>query len=112
MKAAMNGVPHLSVGDGWWAEGYTGDNGWLISAEADPADPAATDAAEADALYTLLENEVVPRFYARTADGVPQDWLRVVREAMRTSLIRFSTRRMLKQYVLEMYGPASLPPVE
>jgi len=60
----------------------------------------------------LLENEVVPRFYARTADGVPQDWLRVVREAMRTSLIRFSTRRMLKQYVLEMYGPASLPPVE
>ena len=55
MKAAINGVPHLSIGDGWWAEGYNGSNGWLIDGQADPDDHAATDAADADALYALLE---------------------------------------------------------
>ena len=55
MKAALNGVPHLSIGDGWWAEGYTGDNGWLIDGQADPKDHDAADAADAAALYTLLE---------------------------------------------------------
>ena len=55
MKAAINGVPHLSIGDGWWAEGYTGDNGWLIDGHADPNDHDAADAADAAALYTLLE---------------------------------------------------------
>ena len=70
MKAALNGVPHLSIGDGWWAEGYTGDNGWLIDGHADPDDHDATDAADADALYTLLEREVVPAFYDRDAAGV------------------------------------------
>ncbi len=107
MKAAMNGVPHLSIGDGWWAEGYNGANGWLIESQTNPDDTAATDAADADALYTLLEREVVPAFYDRTPAGVPTRWLSVVRESMRGSIPQFSTRRMVKQYVTEMYGPAA-----
>ena len=106
MKAALNGVPHLSVGDGWWAEGYTGDNGWLIDGQADPVDYDRSDAADAAALYTLLEQDVVPRFYDRDANGVPGRWLRVVREAMRTTMPRFSARRMLEEYVQRLYLPA------
>jgi len=107
MKAAMNGVPHLSIGDGWWAEGYNGANGWLIEGQANPDDQGATDAADADALYTILERDIVPAFYERDAAGIPVRWLEVVRESMRASIPRFSTRRMVKQYVTEMYGPAA-----
>ena len=107
MKAAMNGVPHLSIGDGWWAEGYNGRNGWLIESQTSPDDQAATDNADAESLYTLLETEIVPAFYDRADNGPSPRWLAVVREAMRSSIPRFSTRRMLKQYVTEMYGPAA-----
>ena len=65
MKAAINGVPHLSIGDGWWAEGFTGANGWVIDGGAPADNPDAVDAADADALYRLLEEEVVPAFYDR-----------------------------------------------
>jgi starch phosphorylase len=107
MKAAQNGVPHLSIGDGWWAEGYTGRNGWLIESHTNLDDQAATDAADAEALYHLIETEVVPAFYERDQRGIPGRWVQVVREAMRTTIPRFSTRRMLKQYVTEMYAPAA-----
>ena len=109
MKASLNGVPHLSIGDGWWAEGYNGRNGWLIESQANPDDHAAIDAADAHALYDLLENEVVPAFYDRDRGGrgLPRRWIAVVREAMRSNVPRFSTRRMVKQYVTEMYGPAA-----
>jgi starch phosphorylase len=109
MKASLNGVPHLSIGDGWWAEGYNGRNGWLIESQANPDDHAAIDAADANSLYELLENEVVPTFYDRDRDGrgLPRRWIAIVREAMRSNVPRFSTRRMVKQYVMEMYGPAA-----
>jgi starch phosphorylase len=107
MKASLNGVPHLSIGDGWWAEGFNGRNGWLIESQANPDDHAAVDAADANALYELLEQEVVPTFYDRDARGLPRKWIAIVREAMRSNVPRFSTRRMVKQYVSEMYGPAS-----
>lgn len=106
MKAALNGVPHLSIGDGWWAEGYNGRNGWLIDGRADPNHHEAADAADADSLYRLLEEEVVPAFYDRDERQVPRRWVEIVRESMRSNLPRFSTRRMLKQYVNEMYAPA------
>jgi starch phosphorylase len=106
MKASLNGVPHLSVGDGWWAEGFNGRNGWLIESQADPTDLAATDAADAESLYRLLEEQIVPAFYDRDERLVPRRWLQVVREAMRSNLPRFSARRMVKQYVNEMYTPA------
>ena len=107
MKAALNGVPHLSIGDGWWAEGFNGKNGWLIESHTNPDDQAATDAADAESLYSLLENEVVPRFYDRDPRGLPRQWIQVVREAMRSNVPRFSTRRMVKQYITEMYAPAA-----
>jgi starch phosphorylase len=107
MKASLNGVPHLSVGDGWWAEGFNGQNGWLIESSVNPDDHAATDAADAESLYRLLEQEIVPAFYERDASNIPHGWVRVVREAMRSNLPRFSARRMLKQYVMEQYTPAA-----
>jgi glycogen phosphorylase len=106
MKASLNGVPHLSIGDGWWAEGYNGENGWLIEGGKSDADPAEQDAADAGALYRLLEEQIVPTFYQRDEQGVPGRWLQFVREAIRSVAPRFSARRMLKQYAEEMYVPS------
>jgi starch phosphorylase len=107
MKAAINGVPHLSIADGWWAEGYNGRNGWQIESHTNPDDHAATDAADAEALYALLEEQIVPAFYERDGRHVPLRWIQLVREAIRSNLPRFSARRMVKQYVTEMYAPAA-----
>ena len=107
MKAGINGVPHLSIGDGWWAEGYNGSNGWVIDGQRGMEDPEAQDAADADALYRLLEEQVVPLYYQRDQHGVPHAWLRMVRECIRTVTPQFCARRMLKQYVAEMYVPAA-----
>ena len=109
MKASINGVPHLSIGDGWWAEGYTGHNGWLIEGQPAGTDPDAVDAADAEALYQLLEREIVPTFFDRDSQGIPRRWLSVVRQAIVTVTPRFSARRMVKQYADELYGPALRP---
>jgi glycogen phosphorylase len=106
MKASINGVPHMSIGDGWWAEGYSGRNGWLIEGQSSSGDADAVDAADAEALYQLLEREVVPTFYDRDAQGIPRRWLAYVREAIRTVTPRFSARRMVKEYAENMYTPA------
>ena len=110
MKACMNGVPQLSIGDGWWAEGYNGRNGWLIEGHAAASDEAATDQADADALYRLLETEIVPAFYDRDERLVPHRWVRIVKEAIRSVTPTFSTRRMVKDYVVRMYTPAMQQP--
>jgi starch phosphorylase len=107
MKAGINGVPHLSIGDGWWAEAYNGSNGWLIDGGASPDDGGAQDAADADALYRLLEEQVVPTFYQRDQHGVPHAWLRIVKECIRTVTPHFSAARMVRQYVEQMYVPAA-----
>ena len=109
MKASLNGVPHLSIGDGWWAEGYTGTNGWLIDGRTAADDPEQADRADAEALYQLLEQEVVPTYYDRDARDIPHLWLRIVKDAIRSVAPRFSTRRMLKQYAERMYLPAIGP---
>ena len=105
MKASINGVPQVSIADGWWAEGYTGQNGWLIESHPESGDYDAVDAADAEALYQILEREVVPTFYDRDPQGIPRRWLDVVRQAMLSVTPRFSARRMVKQYAEEMYGP-------
>ena len=110
MKAAINGTPHMSIGDGWWAEGFTGENGWLIEAQADPNDHGAQDWADVQAMYALIEHEIVPTFYDRGADGIPHGWLRIVKQSIRTVLPRFSARRMVKEYVKTMYVPAVRQP--
>jgi starch phosphorylase len=79
----------------------------LVESNTNPEDQAATDAADADALYRLLEDQIVPAFYDRDERLIPLRWLQVVREAMRSNLPRFSARRMVKQYVTEMYAPAA-----
>jgi starch phosphorylase len=106
MKAAINGVPHLSIGDGWWAEGFDGSNGWTIDGGVTDDDYDAVDAADAAALYRLLEEEVVPAFYERDASGIPHRWLATVKQSIRTVAPRFSARRMVKEYVGRMYAPA------
>ncbi len=107
MKASMNGVLHLSIGDGWWAEGYAGDNGWRIG-DGQTREPHDADAADAEALYRLLEEDVVPMFYDRDADGVPRQWVARVKRALATITPRFSARRMLRDYVEHAYAPAVL----
>ena len=107
MKAGINGVPHLSIGDGWWAEGYNGSNGWIIDGGPPDNDHDAQDAADADALYRLLEEQVVPTYYQRDQRGIPHAWLRIVKECIRTVTPQFSATRMIKEYVKEMYVPAA-----
>jgi starch phosphorylase len=106
-KAAVNGVPNLSILDGWWAEGYNGANGWAIDAGQEKFESEwAQDTAEAEALYDLLENEVVPLFYKRDADDVPRGWVQVMKESIRTAAPVFCTRRMVKEYAERFYVPA------
>jgi glycogen phosphorylase len=107
MKASINGALHLSTSDGWWVEGYTGSNGWLIDGGVASDDPAVVDAADAEALYRLLEEEVVPSFYERDADKMPRRWLQMVKEGIRTTMPRFGARRMVKQYAEQMYVPVA-----
>jgi starch phosphorylase len=104
MKAAVNGVPHLSIGDGWWAEGFTGSNGWTIDGGASGTHEEV-DAADANALYRLLEEDVVPAFYDRDAANVPHRWIAVVKEAICTVAPQFSARRMVKEYTSRFYAP-------
>ena len=107
MKAALNGVPHLSVLDGWWYEGYNGNNGWSIGDGPRTYDPEEEDIADAEALYRLLEDKVVPLYYDRDRDGIPHSWIRVVKEAIRSVVPQFCARRMLKEYTDQIYTKAA-----
>ncbi len=107
MKAAQNGVPNISVLDGWWDEGYQGDNGWAIGDREMRADEAAQDWSDAEDLYRLLEEELVPAYYERDKAGIPLRWVETMRRAMATSLWQFSTTRMLQEYTEGLYLPAA-----
>jgi starch phosphorylase len=106
MKAALNGVLHLSIRDGWWYEGYNGTNGWAIGDDVEAYDPKEEDESDAAALYRLLEEEIVPLYYRRDSNGVPHGWVHMIREAISSIVPVFSTRRMLKEYTERMYIPA------
>jgi starch phosphorylase len=107
MKAAANGVVNLSVLDGWWDEGWTGDNGWAIGSRETLQDEAAQDWADAMDLYRILEDEVVPEFYDRDATGIPVRWVDRMRRSIATTLWQFSTTRMLHEYTEGLYLPAA-----
>ncbi|MFL5675689.1 MAG: alpha-glucan family phosphorylase [Chloroflexota bacterium] len=109
MKAAQNGVPNVSVLDGWWDEGFQGDNGWAIGGRETDPDEAAQDWHDAQDLYRILEEEVIPAYYERDANGLPQRWLAVMRRAMATALWDFSTTRMLHEYTEKLYLPPADP---
>jgi starch phosphorylase len=107
MKAAMNGLINCSVLDGWWDEGFTGDNGWAIGGRQSNADEGAQDWADAQDLYRLLEREIIPLYYDRGADRLPRGWLAQMRRSMASTLWRFSTSRMLQEYTELLYLPAA-----
>ncbi len=107
MKAGANGGLNLSVLDGWWDEGYRPDAGWAIPSGATIDHPEADDDAEAEALYRLLEREVVPSFYERDERGLPVRWLAMMRASIRHTVTRFSARRMLLDYFADCYAPAA-----
>jgi starch phosphorylase len=103
MKAALNGVPQLSTLDGWWQEGYDGLSGWAITPASEGED---ADASDAEDFYRLLEEQVVPLYYTRNANGVPLGWVEKMRHALRLAGSRFTARRMMREYVQEYYAPA------
>ncbi len=105
MKAAINGVPNLSVLDGWWCEGYNGKNGWAIEAH-EGEDPELQDAHDALEIYKLLEEEIIPLYYKRDLDDVPNEWLQIVKESMCSVIPSFCSERMMKQYIEDLYIPA------
>ena len=106
MKAAINGVLNFSVLDGWWREGYNGRNGWAIGDDRDYDDPEQQDEADAESLYDILENEIIPLYYhKRASDGLPGDWIAMMKESIRTVAPQFSTRRMVKEYLEQFYLP-------
>jgi starch phosphorylase len=102
MKASLNGVPNLSVLDGWWVEGYNGANGWAINGEQMDNHPEQ-DRYDAEVIYRLLEDEIVPLYYERDHDDIPRGWIDVMREAIRSNTPIFSMRRMVKEYTTELY---------
>ncbi|MFQ5931485.1 MAG: alpha-glucan family phosphorylase, partial [Nitrospiraceae bacterium] len=108
-KAALNGVPHLSVLDGWWQEGYDGANGWAIPSAQNGSDPDAQDREDAEHLYRILEQDLIPLYYTRDRDGIPRGWLQIVKDAIRTTAPRFCTRRMLKEYMELLYTGDTQP---
>ncbi|HEY2981653.1 MAG TPA: alpha-glucan family phosphorylase [Anaerolineales bacterium] len=106
MKAGMNGVLNFSVLDGWWREAYNGHNGWAIGEDKEPLAPEVQDPADAEHLYTTLENEIIPLFYDRETFAPPREWIERMKESLRTITPHFSTRRMLKEYTERLYVPA------
>jgi starch phosphorylase len=112
MKAAINGIPSVSILDGWWDEGFDGANGWAIGDRVPDGDDEAQDEADATELYRLLEEEIVPRYFERGPDGLPAAWLETMRASIGSALWQFSTARMLTEYVDRLYLPAVRTPVE
>src|SRR5699024_2407116 len=106
MKSALNGGLNLSILDGWWDEMYDGHNGWAIPTADGVEDPQRRDDLEAAALYDLLENTVVPRFYDRTG-GLPLRWLENVRHTLATLGPKVQATRMVRDYLSELYGPTA-----
>jgi starch phosphorylase len=103
MKASMNGVPNVSVLDGWWNEGYNGANGWAIGDGPEGACSGTEDEADAESLYRLLEEKIVPLYYTRDDSGLPRGWINLAKEAIRSVAPVFCSRRMLKEYIERMY---------
>jgi len=106
MKAAFNGALNLSIRDGWWDEAYSQRTGWAIGRGEDHKDLDYLNRVEAGTLYALLEQDVVPLFYHRGQDGIPHDWISLMKSALGDLCPVFNTHRMVRQYVQEAYVPA------
>jgi starch phosphorylase len=105
MKASLNGVLNLSILDGWWPEAFNGRNGWAFGL----LDPGGNrDAADARAIYDLIEHAVAPLYYSQSMDGIPHEWIAMMKESIRSNAPRFSSRRMIKEYVARYYPSVRL----
>src|ERR1700758_153505 len=107
MKSAPNGGINLSVLDGWWREGFNGSNGWAIGAEIDTSTTEFQNEVDASSLYQLLENQIVPLYYAKPDGKLPLAWLQLMRESIRSVTPVFNTQRMVKEYTEKLYVPAA-----
>ena len=105
MKVLVNGGLNLSELDGWWAEAYRADAGWALGGDDGPA--SGSDAAAAERLYGLLEQEIIPEFYERDAQGIPRAWVERIRASMANLAPSFSSNRMMREYVERHYLPAA-----
>ncbi len=103
MKAALNGVPNLSILDGWWLEGYNGDNGWAFG---DAPETGDRDQDDSEAIYRLLEERIIPLYYDVADNGIPHGWVRIMKNAIKTVGSQFSARRMTKEYLRNFYAKA------
>lgn len=101
MKAAVNGVPQLSLLDGWWMEGFNGKNGWAPEHREVDGNRDQADAAE---IYRLLEEEIIPQYYGVSDQGIPDEWVRVMKASIKGAAAQFSARRMVKEYVGKFYA--------
>jgi starch phosphorylase len=108
MKASANGALNLSVLDGWWDEGFLGDNGWAIGSGEEYGNPVYQDDIESKALYDLLEESVKPIFYERGEDDLPREWIRMMKRCICTICPAFNSHRMVSDYIETAYVPAHL----
>jgi starch phosphorylase len=106
MKATLNGAINVSILDGWWAEAYNPTTGWAIGRGEDYQDQEYQNEVESNALFDLLEKEIIPLFYTRAGDDLPRGWIAKMKSAMRAIGPEFNTNRMVRQYAEEMYLPA------
>ena len=107
MKAACNGVLNFSVLDGWWDEAYDLKNGWAIGNREAYSDKEYQDEVESKAIYSILEKDIIPLFYERGSDGLPREWIRMMKHSLVTIASRYNTSRMVKEYFNKFYKPAS-----
>jgi glycogen phosphorylase len=110
MKVCINGGLNLSILDGWWCEGYSGDNGWAIGAGEEYSDNDRTyqDDIESRTIYDLLEQEIVPMFYNRSTDGLPRGWINYMKQSIKTCCPVFNTHRQVEEYTKVCYVPSAL----
>ena len=106
-KCILNGVLNCSILDGWWAEGYDGSNGFAIGHGEIHSNPDLHDERDATALFEVLENELIPLYYDRDAEGLPRGWIRRIKQAIRTLAWRYNADRMVMDYVEQCYLPAA-----
>ena len=106
-KAAINGVLNLSVLDGWWDEGYTGDNGWAVAPHGGDLSPEQRDRIEAEDLLDLIELEIIPKYFAVGPAGYSEEWVQMAKRSMSTVLPRFNAERMLVDYIRQHYFPCA-----
>ena len=103
-KVAMNGGLNLSVLDGWWLEGYDGTNGFAIGGSVEGAETGDVDASDAESLYRVLEQEVVPTYYERDSDGLPRKWIAMMKRSISTLVPEFNSDRMVEEYARRIYS--------